>query len=316
MYAYRVNGNQLELIATDSVVFSRVAASGSGDDAATAELGAGIGNLIRASGDRHRADKLCEEALKAIRADAQDNAAKTYAMPETMSQAAIPVATAVPPAAPSPAQAPASFDSAESAQSIAALKEQAAGGDADAQWNLGMHYGKGLGMPQDYAQMAFWLRKAAEQGQTPAQCVLGLAYQVGLGVPLDYVQAAIWLRKAAEQGDAKAQYNLANLYKDGEGVSRDYAQAAVWFRKAAEQGEVVAQQRLGEFYGLGRGVPQDYAEAYFWFDIAASRKVEGAKQEDITKERDGTADLLAPADLSRAQERARKWFEDHPAKPQ
>src|ERR1035437_3234704 len=70
MYAYRVNGNQLELIGTDSVVFSRVAASGSGDNAAYTELGAGIGNLIRASGDRHRADKLCEEALKAIRADA------------------------------------------------------------------------------------------------------------------------------------------------------------------------------------------------------------------------------------------------------
>jgi DNA-directed RNA polymerase subunit H (RpoH/RPB5) len=71
MYAYRVKEDQLELISTDDVVFSRVAASGSGDNAAGAELGAGIGNLIRQSKDRHRADKLFEEALKAILAEAQ-----------------------------------------------------------------------------------------------------------------------------------------------------------------------------------------------------------------------------------------------------
>jgi hypothetical protein len=71
MYTYRVQRDQLELISTDEVVFSRVAASGSGSNAAGAELGAGIGNLIRKSKDRHRTDKLCEEALKAILAEAQ-----------------------------------------------------------------------------------------------------------------------------------------------------------------------------------------------------------------------------------------------------
>jgi len=70
MYTYHAKGDQLELIATDAVVFSRVAASGSGDNAAGAELGAGIGNMIRASKDRHRGDKLLEEALKATLADA------------------------------------------------------------------------------------------------------------------------------------------------------------------------------------------------------------------------------------------------------
>jgi DNA-directed RNA polymerase subunit H (RpoH/RPB5) len=71
MYAYRIKGDQLDLISTDDVVFSRVAASGSGDNAAGAELGAGIGNLIRKSKDRHRTDQLCEEALQAIRAEVQ-----------------------------------------------------------------------------------------------------------------------------------------------------------------------------------------------------------------------------------------------------
>jgi hypothetical protein len=73
MYTYRVQGDQLELISTDDVVFSRVTASGSGDNAAGAELGAGIGNLIRKSKDRHRADKLFAEALKAMLAEELPN---------------------------------------------------------------------------------------------------------------------------------------------------------------------------------------------------------------------------------------------------
>ena len=68
--------DQLELICTDKIVYSRVTASGSGDNATGAELGAGIGNLARMSKDRHRADKLYEEALKEIRAGAQDNVVK------------------------------------------------------------------------------------------------------------------------------------------------------------------------------------------------------------------------------------------------
>ena len=84
MYTYRVMGSgDLELISTDNVVFSRVAASGSGNNAAGAELGAGIGNLIRQSKDRHRIDKLCVEALKAIFAEAQDVGSGTVGNPTT-----------------------------------------------------------------------------------------------------------------------------------------------------------------------------------------------------------------------------------------
>jgi hypothetical protein len=86
MYAYRAKGDQLELMSTDDVVFSRAAASGSGTNAAGAELGAGIGNLIRASKDRHRADKLFEEALRAILA--------AEAAPPTLAQPRLASATA------------------------------------------------------------------------------------------------------------------------------------------------------------------------------------------------------------------------------
>lgn len=145
----------------------------------------------------------------------------------------------------------------------------------------------------------------------------------GQDVPPGNAQAAS-LRKAAEQGDAVAQHTLGVFYSHGQGVPHDDAQAAFWWRKAAEQNYATAQFYLGLSHSIGKGVPQDKAEAYFWITLAASsQKIEGVKQEDVlTSINDVTADLnadLKPSDLSRvlshAQERARKWFEDHPSKP-
>ena len=116
-----------------------------------------------------------------------------------------------------------------------------------------------------------------------------------------------------------AQWRLGYLYDSGQGVLRDDAQAAHWWRKSAEQGDLQAQCGLGLLYHDGSGVPQDYAEAYFWYDLAAARvpitlMPDSASQ--IVKWRDEAASHLTPADLSREQERARKWFEAYQAKPQ
>jgi hypothetical protein len=105
---------------------------------------------------------------------------------------------------------------------------------------------------------------------------------------------------------------LGILYEEGQGVPQDYTQAVFWYRKAAEQGEDYAQYHLGGLYNKGRSVPQDYAEAYFWLDLAAT----GPLGDFAAEQRDEAASHLTPADLSREQERARKWFEEHKAKPQ
>ncbi len=69
----------------------------------------------------------------------------------------------------------------------------------------------------------------------------------------------------------------------------------------------------------GQGVPQDYAEAYFWYYLAAASEPDASDTEQVAHLRDEAATHLAPADLSREQERARKWFdtrfEAHQAKP-
>lgn len=76
-----------------------------------------------------------------------------------------------------------------------------------------------------------WFQKAAEQGSADAQLNLGLFYGKGIGVELDYVKAVSWYRIAAEQGFAAAQCSLANCHYNGRGVAQDYAEALVWYEK-------------------------------------------------------------------------------------
>ena len=113
------------------------------------------------------------------------------------------------------------------------------------QYNLGVRYAKGEGVPKDSGEAARWYRRAAEQGLANAQHNLGVLYANGEGVPKDAGEAARWYRKAAEQGLANAQCNLGVLYATGEGVPKDAGQAARWYRKAAELGSSGDDARHG-----------------------------------------------------------------------
>ena len=97
-------------------------------------------------------------------------------------------------------------------------------------------------------------RKAAEQGDAHAQYNLGVMYANGEGVPKDDREAVLWYRKAAEQGNASAQFNLGLMYMLGEGVPKDDGEAALLFHEAAKQGDVRAQANLGIMYANGVGV--------------------------------------------------------------
>ncbi len=87
----------------------------------------------------------------------------------------------------------------------------------------------------DYATALRLWRPLAEQGDALAQYNLGLMYDTGQGVPQDDAEAVKWYRLAAEQGDALAQYNLSIMYGKGRGVPEDYVQAHMWFNLAASR---------------------------------------------------------------------------------
>ena len=123
---------------------------------------------------------------------------------------------------------------------------------------------------KEYATALHEWRPLTEQGDANAQYNLGVLYSNGHGVPLDYGQARQWFEKAAALGNAKAQSSLGVLYDDGYGVSQDHRQARHWFEKAAAQGVAYAQYRLGMLYDFGNSVPQDFVQALKWYNLAAA----------------------------------------------
>ena len=188
---------------------------------------------IGVSKDENKAAQLFEQAAKSGYAPARDNLAAL-------------TGTAAPQAAQSPAPS-------EKALGASGFLER----------------GVGALKANNYAEAAEWFKKAADQGLANAQFNLGVAYLFGNGVPRDYGQAAEWFRKAADQGYASAQYKLGRMYVNGDGVARDYGQAASWYRKAADQGDIDAQNNLGTMYMLGYGVSKDLQRAIEYFRLAA-----------------------------------------------
>src|SRR5258708_6387990 len=82
---------------------------------------------------------------------------------------------------------------------------------------------------KNYAEAMRWYRTAADKGLAKAQYNIGVLYTSGLGVPNDYAEAARWYRKAADQGFAPAQYYLGVLYENGAGMRKDKTQARYWY---------------------------------------------------------------------------------------
>jgi len=73
-------------------------------------------------------------------------------------------------------------------------KREAAAGNAEAQFTLGLFYEGGkMGLPQDYTESAKWYRKAALQDHAAAQLYFGVYLGQGRGVELDFVEALKWV---------------------------------------------------------------------------------------------------------------------------
>jgi TonB family protein len=154
------------------------------------------------------------------------------------------------------------------------------------------------------------LLQKAEGGDARSQFELGVRYEYGLGVPRDYARASGWYAKAAEQGLADAQNNLGVMYSLGQGVPQDYAQAVAWWTKAAEQGLAKAMHNLGEMYHFGRGVPVDSVESLKWIGLEEAGAA-GDQKTELAGPLTALAGSMTPDEVAEAQRRAREWADRH-----
>jgi len=184
----------------------------------------------------------------------------------------------------------------------AGLRTAALAGDAAAQYEIGVRYAEGRGLPQSLEQAAQWFGRAAEAGLAPALYRLGSLYEKGQGVPKDLDRARRHYQGAADRGNAKAMHNLAVLYAEGIDGKPDYASASQWFRKAAQHGVADSQYNLGILYARGIGVEQNLSESYKWFALAAQQG-----DQDAGKKRDDVAARLDAQSLVAARLAVQTW---------
>ena len=109
--------------------------------------------------------------------------------------------------------------------------------DAVAQYNLGIQYRDGAGVPKDFAHAAALFKQAAEQGLGAAQANLGYLYATGNGVLQDFVLAYQWLnigasrltgveqQQAAEMRDQVAARMTPTQIADGQKLAREWLEA-------------------------------------------------------------------------------------------
>jgi hypothetical protein len=161
-----------------------------------------------------------------------------------------------------------------SATPTAELYQKAADqGHAEAQYNLGMLYERGDGVPMVLSVATELYQKAADQGHVEAQFHLGWLYEGVKGVPMDLGKSVELYQKAADQGHAKAQIRLGGLYQvKRSGVpQQDLRKAAELYQKAANQGNAWGQVSLAELYERGWGMPQDLRKAAELYQKAANQ---------------------------------------------
>lgn len=175
-----------------------------------------------------------------------------------------------------------------------ALREAAAAGNAQAQFEVAAILGEGRVLEKDPVESARWYERSAAQGFVPAQYRLGNLFEMGVGVEKDLEQARLWYQRSAEAGNRMAMHNLAALYAGGELGEQRFEQAAEWFARAAERGMTDSQFNLGMLHARGLGVEQDFEQSYKWFSLAATNG-----DADAAKARDDIAKSLSAEAVSR-----------------
>ena len=156
------------------------------------------------------------------------------------------------------------------------------------QYELGLLYGQGFGVPQDDGAGMKWLTLAAGQRYASAQTHLAGLFERGngpAGVAKDEVRALELYRLAASQGYSGAQQNLGMKFNTGAlGLAQSTPAALALWEKAASQGCPNAQFSAGLLYYNGRGgVPRDNKRALFWSQLAADAGFAKAKASLVTR---------------------------------
>jgi TPR repeat protein len=162
-------------------------------------------------------------------------------------------------------------------QAIPLLKQAAELGSAEAQYNLGYCYQKGIEVLPNDSVANIWLLRSAKQGWLNAQFKIAYSYAIGRGINKNDKQAFFWSLQCAKQGDPECMFNVINCYHDGIGTSKNLDSLLVWANRLALlenpedlelSGKITsARVNLAIMYYHGQDVSKNLGKSYMWFLI-------------------------------------------------
>lgn len=170
-------------------------------------------------------------------------------------------------------------------QAIEQFRPLVAEGYSPAQYQMGLVYQHGYGVPKDGMKALALFEQAAEQNYPDAQFELALLYTEGKLVKKDLKKAFSLTEQAAKKNLASAQFNLAVMYANGEGVAQNHFKASHWYQSAADQNYALAQYNLALLYSEGKGVEKSVELSYIWNTIASWNGYPNAEKSRLMDER-------------------------------
>lgn len=180
----------------------------------------------------------------------------------------------------------------EQPKGVTSLEYAAEQGVTVAQWELGLRYAKGDGVPRSDLRAFKYFGQIADghaedspdspQARLVSSAFIALGQYYLVGIPESEVKPdpgrarKMFFYAATYFGDSDAQYRLARLYLDGMGGPRDPRQAAKWLRLAANKDQHGAQAILGYMLFTGDLVPRQAPKGLMYLIVAR----EGAAPEE------------------------------------
>ena len=150
-------------------------------------------------------------------------------------------------------------------------KQAAEQGDADGLYYMGVYYGTGDVVAQDYKKSITYLEQAADKGHLDAIFQLGVYYMFGFGVEKDMHKAIQLFELAADNDHCEAAAWAGQIYESGTyGIKTDYKKSFKYYMIAAKQDHQEAMWYVIQGYLYGQGTKRDYAKAWEWVEKAES----------------------------------------------
>jgi len=206
-------------------------------------------------------------------------------------------------------------------QAIPLVKKAAKRGDAEAQYNLGYCFEKGVGVEINQDKSIKWYQKSAQQNYMDAEYALMMAYAEGKGVEKNNEIAFEYALRCAEKKDPTCMFNVIGSYQDGRGIEADSTQLLKWAFKLAklpnppnqyQSGKITsARLQIAQMYTSGNLVNQNLFEAYKWYLIYNENKYDVAylQQEQIISKIKTIESSLNNEQIKQAKKEAEELIE-------